>query len=137
MHYKRDEILKLGQNFKDYKLFVHDSTNTYRVTKPSLDAGNIKGTLIQLEDSAKIAEIRNPKTRKQMRDHKNDLNVYSKTEIKDNGGFVLKKEDIKKISRIVPIKPKFDAVLYAEILGVVALGTVIWIGVIASFGGLL
>jgi len=138
VHYKRSEIPKISDGFNDDSVYIHDQHSIYKVVKPSLALNEVKGTLVPISDSAKLAELKDLRTQKQLKTHKHDLNIYTKAEVKDlpDGG-VLKKEDITDISKVTPVPPKFDVALFTEILLVAALGTLVWVAIISSFGGLL
>ena len=138
MHHNKSELDKVSANFKDYTVYIHDKSSTYKIEKASLSPGGIKGNPVAITDQAQIAEIKNPNTARLIRKHKHDLSLYTKTEISSNPtGVILKKDDITDVAYANHPKSKFDTGLYLQILAVAALGTLIWVGVVTSFGGLL
>jgi hypothetical protein len=137
MHHDRNELTKVSENFSDYKVYIHDKKHTYAVEKASLVPAGIKGNLIPITDPAKIAEIKNPSTPGLLRKHKHDLSLYTKTQVDSaSTGVVLKKEDITDVAHAAH-KGKFNAGLYVQIAAVAAVGMLIWVLVISSFGSFL
>lgn len=134
MHYNRDEITNLG-NVSNCKVYIHAKTTLYKVDKPNLSSAGVKGELTQVENHDTVAEIEDPHTRKQLKKHQYDLNIYTKKEIKNtSNSFMLKKADITDISRITVNLNIGEDIGTAAILG---LGVVVWIVIIKSFQGLL
>lgn len=135
MHYNRDEVSNIGANATNYKVYIHDKTALYKVDKPNLSVAGVKGDLTPVLNPDTIAEIKNPHTRKQLKKHQHDLNIYTKTEV-DNApnAIVLKKADITDISHIVVKANIGNGIGTVAILG---LGVVVWVVIIASFQGLL
>jgi hypothetical protein len=132
-HYDKKEIEKINPD--KYNVYIHDKNLTYQVGNPAFSPVGIKGSLNPIMDSATVAEIKHPKTHKQLKKHQHDFNVFTKAEIKDNpSGVILKKADITDITHL-PIKPNI-----AEYVGtglILALGVVVIIGVVYSFNSLL
>ncbi len=83
-HYNKDEIDKVGGEADKYNVYLHDKNLTYQVGKPNLSPAGVKGDLNPILDSATVAEIKHPRTRKQLKKHQHDLNIFTKAEIKDN-----------------------------------------------------
>jgi ribosomal protein L21 len=138
MHYEPKELDKVGSDLSIYHVYLHDQHKTYRVENPSISQAGIKGTLDTITDPAKLTAIRNPETKKQLKKHKDDLNFYTKIEIQNvPNQIALKKENISNFTKEIVDGSGFDAGLYAQIILVVALGTVVWIGIASSFHGLL
>ncbi len=137
MHYNRAELDKVGASIADYTVYLHDKTNTYQVVNPSISPSGVKGGLNPITDKAAIAEIKNPKTRQQFKKHKHDLNIYTKTEVKDNNSELLvKKEEITDVSHLANKK----GAGIGEDIGtgfVLGLGVLVLVGVVYSFHGML
>ena len=132
-HYDRKEIEKVDPN--KYNVYLHDKNLTYQVGNPGFSAAGIKGSLNPIMDSASVAEIKHPKTRKQKRKHQHDLNVYTKAEIKDNpSGMVLKKADISDVTHVPPSPNIAEYVGTTLVLG---LGVVVIVGLVYLFNGFL
>ena len=135
MHYNRDEIANIGPNVANYKVYIHDKTAIYKVDKPNLSSAGVKGDLTPVLNPDTIAEIKNPHTRKQLKKHQHDLNIYTKTEV-DNApnAIVLKKADITDIAHVI-VKAKIGEDLGA--IAILGFGVVVWVVIIDSFQGLL
>lgn len=135
MHYNRDEVSNIGPNVTKYKVYIHDKTALYKVDKPNLSSAGVKGDLSPVLNPDTIAEIKNPHTRKQLKKHQHDLNIYTKTEV-DNApnAIVLKKADITDVSHIAVKANIGNGVGTIAVLG---LGVVVWVIIIDSFQGLL
>jgi hypothetical protein len=135
-HYNKSELDKVSSSIGDYNVYLHDKSNTYQVINPSVSPAGIKGGLNPIIDKATIAEIKNPRTRKQLKKHKHDLNIYSKTEIKDNSELLVKKEDITDVSHLANKKGASigEDIATGFVLG---LGVLVWVGVVYSFQGML
>jgi hypothetical protein len=94
MHYKGNELDKVG-SISDYKVYLHNKGSIYQMDKPSIGKDGITGTLSPVTDPDKAKEIRNPSTPGEIRKHKHDLNITTKTPLKDSTGTVaIKKADI-------------------------------------------
>ncbi len=138
MRYDRTEIDKVRANFSDYHVYIIDSTHTYRVEKDSLAPTGIVGKLVEITDQPQIEEIKNPNTPQLLRKHKHDLDLYTKIIVKDNPkNVILKRTEVTKVVRIIAGKSKGGVGKYIEIVFVVALGSAVLYGVVASFHGLL
>lgn len=135
MHYNRDELLNLGPKVSKYKVYVYDEKSLYRVTSPNFSSAGVKGELTPVLNPDTIAEIKEPRTRKQLKKHQHDLDISTKTDIKSNpGGLVLKKNDITGVSYILA------KAQIAETVGTIAIlvfGVLVWIFIFKSFQGLL
>jgi len=135
MHYSRDEITNISGNVVNYRVFIHDKTALYAVDKPNLSSSGVAGDLTPILNPDTIREIKNPRTRKQLKRHLHDLNIYTKTEVKTTSkDIVLKKADITDVSHIVSKVDIANDIGTAAILG---LGVVIWVLIVKSFQGLL
>lgn len=134
-HYNRDEITNIGPNVTKYKVYIHDEKSLYRVDKPNLSSAGVKGDLVPVLNPDTITEIQEPRTRKQLKKHQHDLNIYTKTEVKSNpNAVVLKKTDITDVSHIVA---KAKIAESAGTIAILAFGVLVWIFIIKSFQGLL
>jgi len=135
MHYNRDEITNISGNVVKYRVFIHDKSAVYKVDQPNLSSSGVKGDLTPVLNPDTIKEIKNPRTRKQLKRHVHDLNIYTKTEVKTTSNdIVLKKADITDVSHIVTKVDIANDIGTAAILG---LGVVVWVVIIQSFQGLL
>jgi hypothetical protein len=138
MHYKRAEFDKVSGRLDAFTVYLHDEHNTYKINNPTLSVTGIKGQLTPITDPKEVAGIKAPRTPKEFRKHKHDLGLYTKTEIDagaGNNATVLKNIDISDVTRIVPVKPAFDAGLYAQILGVLVYGVIVWVVIFDAFEG--
>jgi len=133
VHSSRDEITNVGaaKNI----IYIHDKTALYKVDSPNLSSEGVKGNLTPVLNPDTIAEIKNPRGRKQLIRRQHDVLITTKTEVKEvPNAVVLKKADILDISNIT------SNVNVAENIGTVAilgLGVVVWVVIIKSFQGLL
>ncbi len=137
MHYKYKDFDKVSDKLDSYNIYIHDATDTYKVDNAKVSVTGIKGVVTQLRDPAAIAEIKNPQTKKQMRKHKHDLNIYTKAELNTElNATILKNVDITTYTIMIPGKGfRFDAATIGQLLGVAAYGTVVAIAVVYAFEG--
>ena len=92
MHYKGSELDKVGK-ISDYTVYVHDKGKTFKVDNPSASSAGVTGGLTQITDPEKVKEIRSASTPGEIRKHKHDLNLFTKTEIGDSAKTVMLKRD--------------------------------------------
>jgi hypothetical protein len=98
MHYKNNELDKVGK-LTDYTVYVHDKGKTFKMNNPSSSPAGVSGGLTQITDPDKAKEIRNPNTPGEIRKHKHDLNLFTKTDIGDSAKTVaLKRDEITDVS---------------------------------------
>lgn len=134
-HYSRDEITNISGDVVKYKVYIHDKSTLYKVDKPNLSSLGVSGDLTPVSNPDTVAEIKNPHTKKLLKKHLHDLNIYTKTEVKNvPNGVVLKKADITDVSRILTAVDVAEDIETGAILG---LGVVVWVAIIYSFQGLL
>lgn len=135
MHYNKDEITTIGPKVTTYKVYVYDEKSLYRVDKPNLSTEGVKGELTPVLNPDTIAEIKEPHGRKQLKRHQHDLDISTKTEIKNNpGGLVVKKSDITGVSHILA---KAKIAESAGAIVILLFGVLVWVFIIKSFQGLL
>jgi hypothetical protein len=135
MHYNRDEITNISGDVVKYRVYIHDKTALYKVDKPNLSSQGVSGDITPVSNTDTIAEIKNPHTKKLLKKHQHDLNIYTKTEVKSSPtGLVLKKADITDVSHILVA---VDVAEDIETGAILALGVVVWVAIIYSFQGLL
>ncbi|MGP8214900.1 MAG: hypothetical protein ACLQQ4_04990 [Bacteroidia bacterium] len=130
-HYKSNDIGKIGK-IESYTVYIHSKNGTFKVDKPSLTTSGVNGELTRITDQSKVEEIRNPVTRTQLKRHRHDLNLYTKTEIIDSSFSVLKKQDINDISITISKSP----VNIGDIAGAVlvsGLGIAMIAGIVYAF----
>lgn len=138
MHYNRSELDKVGPKITDYTVYLHDKENTYKVDNAAVTPAGIKGSITPVPDKATIAEIKNPRTRKQIKRQMKVLNIYVKTEIKEGNGEVsVKKDDINEVSHITKSKAAQNIGQDIGTGFVLCFGVLVWVGVVYSLHGLL
>lgn len=136
-HYKREEFNKVSGKLDNYVVYVHDASNTYRIDKPKLTVTGIKGQVVPITDVPTIKEIKNPHTQKELRKHKHDLNLYTKTTIdQDSKETILKNVDISDIAH-VNNNSKVDIAGDIAAGVVLSLGAAILVGTVYIFKGAL
>lgn len=135
MHYNRDEITNISGDVVDYKVYIHDKSTLYKVDKAHLSSMGVAGDLSPVSNPDTVAEIKNPHTRKQLKKHQHDLNIYTKLEVKNvPNGIVLKKADITDVSRITS---KVDIAEDVGTVSIFGFGVLVWVLIIKSTQGLL
>jgi hypothetical protein len=80
----KEEIVsnsQLREDFSRYDIYVHDRTNTYKLKDPLLNGNTIQGKPEQVLSSEEAQEIRSPKTRKELKAHRYDLNIYTQKDV--------------------------------------------------------
>lgn len=98
VHYKSNELDKI--KFKKYTVYIHDNKNVYKAEKPELTPTGIKvASLTKITDGETISEMKNPNTPELAKKHKNDLNLYIKSDLSaDATDITLKKSEINDLS---------------------------------------
>ncbi len=93
MHYKDGAVDKLDA--KKYKVYIHTAKNLYLVTKPAISTTGVTGDISRVKDQAEAEEIRNPTTPSLVKKHRQDLNIFTRTQIADTASNVtVRKGDI-------------------------------------------
>ena len=138
MHFKFKDLDKVAKTIGNYTVYIHDKSHTYQLNQPAIVANGIKGQLTTITEAQTIAEIKNPHTKKEMKKHIHDLNIYTKLEINydPDKDFLLKNTDITSFSYIAP-SAKPGAGEYIATGFIMALGVAVIVGVVYSFQGLL
>ena len=132
MHYKGNELDKAG-DIAGHKVYLHNKSTIYQLDGASMGKTGITGTLDPVTDPDKAKEIRNPSTPGEMKKHKHDYNIFTKTPLKDSTGSVtIKKEEINEVSVTV----SKSGVNWNDIGNGIATGLVTAL-CIASIGGLI
>ena len=138
MHYKSKDLDRVSKTIGNYVVYVHDKSHTYQLAQPSIVANGIKGQLTPITEAQTIAEIKDPKTKKLLKKHEHDLNIYTKLEIvyDPDKDFLLKNTDITSFSYIAPsAKPSIGEDIATGFI--LALGVAVIVGVVYSFQNLL
>lgn len=134
VHSSRDEIANFNDTTK-HKIFIRDKTALYAVSKPNLSSAGVKGELNPVLNPDTVEEIKNPKTRKQLKRHQHDVVITTKTEVKNTpNAVVLKKADILDIAHITS---NIDLANKIGTIAILAFGVLVWVFIIKSFQGLL
>ncbi len=145
-----DNNRPVKESFKDYNIYLFGDNGAYRLENPSINDSTVKGRPVLIRDSANLAQIQNPGSRKEQKRHKNDLLVFTDKPIiindKDNASIVLnpgssgvpyelKKEDINKVILYADDKKgKFSRTALLVIGIIVGALLLIWLTFIIAAG---
>ncbi|MCE3226096.1 MAG: zinc ribbon protein [Bacteroidetes bacterium] len=152
--YKNKDVI---QAFSSYNVYVHDEFKTYYLATPEITDAGISGVPHPVSDTAYISKIKKPSSGSEKKEHRYDLNIYTKTAVADpdvataNAGsevpqgeekkshLVVTKENIKEISLSAVDKKrgaeKVAIILLVVILGIIVVGLLLALIVGASSNG--
>lgn len=75
---------QLREDFSEYDVYIHDRTSTYKLNDPALKGNQVQGKPDLILSAEEVQEITSPKTRKELKAHRYDLNIYT---LKDISGY--------------------------------------------------
>lgn len=82
MRYKGGAVDKV-ENAEKHKIYICADKKVYKVTKPSITTAGLSGNIEQIKNEKDAQEIKNPSPA-QLKRHKHDLDIVTKTEIPDS-----------------------------------------------------
>ncbi len=125
MHYKGPELDK-EKNLDKYTVYLHAKEHVFAVSKPALDKTAFTGGLSLVSDPKLVEEINNPATRKQLKKHAKDINIYTKKELADSLATInLPKGDITEYSRVIVHAGVNVGNIVGDVLGTAAAAAVL------------
>ena len=74
--FSNEEIKK---DLKDYNVYIHDKQNTYKLIYPMFRDSTLHGKPELVFSPEEIEKIKEPANRKEIKEHKLDINVFSNT----------------------------------------------------------